>query len=554
MLSRAGKPDQALESFDEIIAWPLKKEESARVDLEIANSYWDRGDSAAAFTLYGIIDSSYKKSDASARAYFTRGDIMQHHYLNLKKAKDFYSSARTEYPASPITAEAGRRFTSLDHYFKTQASLEKDESTLYALLHPDTSGSVTDSGGVAPLEPADSAGVTVAPDEEPADHQTTDPEKLRPVSGREVAQSIENLSMRALRSMPRHLVADPDEGVRSAAGDGESATGDIENALASRLEEGKTIPKGKDAGETKKPAGAVKAPPKEPLSADVLEAKIATGQYELGGVLFLDLDLPDSALVYYGRIVKDHPSSVLVPKALYAMSAVRRELGDTNAVDSLYDVLLAQYPRTEYTDQVCKNRGLDTTAATESAGLVRYGEAEAMLLNDDPDSALTVLKSLYATTTDSVIRPKANYTVGWIYENLHLNLDSADTWYKLLIREYPSSVYADNAEPRVAVKEDTSKLKTYVKFNEIKAIARPAKKNLGLVPREDAGGQGNALPAGVTKPGEDPDDEGYNPEEDQEPDDEPDPDDLEPTDPDDDPGDDDPGTGVLQSGMIQPPL
>mgnify|MGYP001583147077 FL=1 len=90
VLSKAGRPEEGLKTFDEIIAQPLKPEQSALVDFEVANAYWARGDSAAAFTLYDIIDSTYKNTDAAARSYFKRGEIFEKQYRKLAGAGEYY--------------------------------------------------------------------------------------------------------------------------------------------------------------------------------------------------------------------------------------------------------------------------------------------------------------------------------------------------------------------------------------------------------------------------------------------------------------------------------
>ncbi len=536
MLTSAGRPEEALESFDEIIALPLKKEQSALVDLEIANTYWSMGDSAAAFILYDIIDSTYKKTDASARAYFKRGDIHEHDYLDLKKARQYYDKARKEFPASRITTEAGYRFTSLDHYFKTHASLAKDDSLFTVALHTDSAGNVVLPEGFAGATHRDSAGVLQPEATDGSGEETADLGLSEGTVQNGQLQRIETLSMRVLRGIPRHFILDPEEqGVERDTPperDLAQVTG-TPPAKAGTGGKGAGGPAGKPAGKGGK--GQEKAKPKEPLSPEKLEAKIVASEYELGGILFLDLNLPDSALLYYGTIVRDHPESPLVPKAMYAMSEVHRTLGDTAVVDSLYDVLLADYPATEYAEQVRRTRGLDTTGSVDSPAMASYRRAEQMLLDGQTDSALSGFKMLYAATSDSVIRPKACYAVGWILENVRFELDSADAWYKKLLKEYPSSVYAGSAEPRVAVKGDTSKLKTYVKFDEIKPIAKPKRNILGLIKKEGAAA-GQPVPGSLNQA--DDEDDYYDPDKDIDPDDEIDEEDEEdpPEEDEDDPG------------------
>lgn len=201
---------------------------------------------------------------------------------------------------------------------------------------------------------------------------------------------------------------------------------------------------------------------------------------------------------------------------------------------------------------------MDTTAVKETDEARRYREAERLLFGEHPDHglALTNLKGLAAESRDTLISPKAYYAIGWVYENASIDLDSADAWYTRLIREYPASEYAASAEPRVAVRADTSKLKQYIKFKEIRPIPMPQKKLVGRIAADPAPGRGSALPppGGVGKLPADPDDdEYYNPEEDDEVD--PDADPVDPDEEPDDPGDsdDDPGSAagdpVLRPGI-----
>ena len=75
--------------------------------------------------------------------------------------------------------------------------------------------------------------------------------------------------------------------------------------------------------------------------------------------------------------------------------------------------------------------------------------------------------------------PKATYSVGWIYENVIKDADSAALWYRQLLKAYPGSVYALEAQPRVAVKDDPKSLDRYVKINRIEPVAKPPKPTFG---------------------------------------------------------------------------
>lgn len=555
MLSMSGRPEEALETFDEIISWPLRPEQSALVDLEIANAYWNRGDSAAAFTLYEIVDSTYKRTDAAARSYYRRGEILEKDYRKLAEARKFYEKAKGEHAASAVTQPAAARFTSLDHYVRTHQRLAADDSTLRGLLRRDSLGLAGDSaapgGTAADSARVDSTATAVASTElaGPADEDGREaggraepPARtgLPPPQRRAPALlTSENLSMRQIRSRPRHLVPDPEDPDDPLLAEADDATpGRPEDALA-----GTPGGKGGGAGAAPPSGQQAKPVPRTTLTPEALSARIAESRYELGGILLLDLNLPDSALHYYELLVAEQPESPLVPKTLYAMSEARRVLGDSAAVDSLQEVLLTDHGETEYADQVRKFRGLDTTAVRESDDALRYRAAEEALFGGDSTAALAAFRSLADSSGDSTVTPKAVYAVGWIYENILLDLDSAESWYKRVLRDHPSSAYAAGVEARVAVRGDSSKLKQYVKIKEIQPIPKPQKK---LTTKIATGAQqpaGTLPPAGAdpTKlpPGAVDDDEYYDPGPDE--DEEEDPDDGEEDSDDFQDEDDDPG-------------
>lgn len=550
MLSLSGRTEEALETFDEIIAWPLKPDQSALVDLEIANAYWNRGDSAAAFTLYDIIDSTYKRTDAAARSYYRRGEIFELHYRNLTGARKFFEKAKGEFPGSAVTLPAIARFTSLDHYVKTSDLLAKDDSTLRAMLNPDTGAVGSDSAlGSAGAQDSLLDAAAIA-DDPTADPVAQDPGQERERRGPPPTLNSDNVSMRIIRSRPRHLVPDPGDPDDAALTEGDGGPPeDPESAIAGKM--------GEDGVKKAPPKGApAAAKPVASLTAAELADRIAASRFELGGIFLLDLGLPDSALHYYSTVVRESPASPLVPKAIYAISEIRKLSADSASVDSLYDILLADFSETEYAEQVRRTRGMDTTVVTETEEARRYREAELLLFGEHPDHGLALanLKELAAESRDTLISPKAYYAIGWVYENSSIDLDSADAWYTRLIREYPASVYAAGAEPRVAVRADTSKLKQYVKFKEIKPIPKPQKKLVGKIAADPASGRGSAPPppGEVGKQPVDPDDdEYYNPGEDE--DEDPDAGAVDPDEDEDDPGDDDDDPGSAAGNPVLRP-
>jgi tetratricopeptide (TPR) repeat protein len=138
MLSEIGEHQKALLVLEEMIEEPLKPEEFALADLEIANTHWAMGDSAEAFHLYDFIDTTYRRTDGSAKSYYKRGLIHEYFYKDFKQAKEFYAKAKAEFQNSEVTIPAQRKTDNLTSYFTISAALTRYDSLLYRELHPDT--------------------------------------------------------------------------------------------------------------------------------------------------------------------------------------------------------------------------------------------------------------------------------------------------------------------------------------------------------------------------------------------------------------------------------
>jgi tetratricopeptide (TPR) repeat protein len=270
----------------------------------------------------------------------------------------------------------------------------------------------------------------------------------------------------------------------------------------------------------KKQKMASRPVPSGKLTADSLKTLVARTNFELGSLFFLEMGYPDSALYYYRRVVETSPRSAYGPKALYSMAEVYRTQGDSAMVDTLYQRILREHGRTTYARQIRKVMGIEEQRAPDDPSLLRYARAESLLVDGKTVPAVKLLKQI-ASAPASPMTAKAMYTVGWIYENVLADADSATEWYRILLSSYPDSSYSHVAGPKVAVKDDPASLEKYVKFKKIESIAKPTKPSYGRrvalerarQPDEEQPGLKNADDENV------PDDEEQDQDEDAEPDD-----------------------------------
>jgi TolA-binding protein len=643
MLSQAGEHDAALDVYDALWEEKLKPEERGMVELETANNYLAMDDSSKAFPIYRLIDTTYKRTDASAKGYYQRGLWYEKKMLNLKTAKPYYEKAKTEFPSSEITLIAQRKSAYLTNYSKEYDNLAKYDSLLNDARQADTlksdsdslakeisksgikkdsssgsndstgtlivqgnitkdtsiSASDTTAGKITQFKNENKLGNSLpgdgthkilesneksytvgtwAKDREclwniakkdevygngwmwPKIYQRNrdkikNPDLIKPkwilkipgsvqTSIGENAPSIIDNSDDA--SIPQLMVQTKEDSMRLNAERKSIQASDVitpvevskdslqKSDIAVRVENDTTnsesgsmkdttivkadslpAPQLKSLSDTSHQVAvnrtfidSVKAVQQHRIDTKALDAKeknvigkavadtsknlvkkisltgkvqlkpdsvramIARTKFELAGLLYLEMDLPDSALFWYQSLIDSFPSSPLLPRAYYAMAEIHRSRNDSSVVDSLYNIIMKRYDKSEYAHQVKKILQMEVMQTDLDSAESIYKEGEELLQKGTIDKAVERFTEIAKIHRASIYAPKALYTIGWIMETILINNDSAAAVYKKLIKEYPSSLYAQDAKPRVSVKDDPKSIDQYIKINEIPALVK----------------------------------------------------------------------------------
>jgi TolA-binding protein len=469
MLAATGQYAPALRELETLFDEQLKIEERALVDLEIANTDWLMGDSLAAFDLYTHIDTTYRKSEASAKAQYRRGQIFEKELYNYRASREFFDKAKGEFSAADVTAPAQRRAQTFAAYFGHYDDLHRYDSLLAkrleldslassgdtlvaAEIHRDTMAQAADtSARLAPVNVAqeskpalDSAQAAL---KAPAD-EADDEDRDRPLGRRRQSGNAPSPSQRAVTRVPKETIASEE----------------LRTPKKIRTDSAQAVVAPKAAA----------PPPQVLLSADSLRALLAQTYFELGGIFMLELQRPDSAERWFGLLLNRFPDSRYTPRTLYALAELRRSENDTAGVDSLYNTLLTRYGTSEYADQIRRVRGLEARAVVLDSSAEEFTQAFRLLDSGRATEAVTALDELVKRHPSSVNAPKAAYTTGWIYENVLGQLDSAASAYERLAAAYPTSVYAGAVQAKLAVKKDPKSLSKFVTVREIPAIPKAA--------------------------------------------------------------------------------
>jgi tetratricopeptide (TPR) repeat protein len=186
------------------------------------------------------------------------------------------------------------------------------------------------------------------------------------------------------------------------------------------------------------------------MPVDSIHANRAFHQFGLGVLFFVDMDLPDSSIHWLNTLLLEYPRSRYSPQALFVLAEAQRNQNNLAVVDSLHAVLISTYPESDYARQV-RRHNLEEPRSTSADSLgVMYGNAIELLDRGNSQTAVQQLKRLASRHPGTEAGRKARYAIGWIYENVLVNKDSALSQYRKLLVDAPHSPYAQRVRARVA--------------------------------------------------------------------------------------------------------
>ncbi|MCS7302605.1 MAG: tetratricopeptide repeat protein [Bacteroidota bacterium] len=170
--------------------------------------------------------------------------------------------------------------------------------------------------------------------------------------------------------------------------------------------------------------------------------------FELGRT-HQELGNSDSAATWYLKAIEDAPlEDTTRAQYLYALARLE-EVRQPKVADSLLMIVFHRYPFTEYGREAKQRLGFTDYAVTDTAAdLLSSGEHLRRAQNYS--LALRQLQKVVDKFPTSPHAPRALYLIGWTWENNLRNNDSALYYYTLLVRRYPTSIYANDVSRSVA--------------------------------------------------------------------------------------------------------
>ncbi len=167
------------------------------------------------------------------------------------------------------------------------------------------------------------------------------------------------------------------------------------------------------------PTVDVSAVPRTQEKFDAMLTDRANARYELANVLFLSMNRPDSASVWYRMVIEEDESELVVQRAYYALAEVQRTLGDTLAANRLYEIIISDYPESDLTDQAYTRLGLPIPDRVSADSLTiaerAYKNSHAQWQQGVSEEVINDLFELGLEWTTTPVAPRALYAAGRAY-------------------------------------------------------------------------------------------------------------------------------------------
>lgn len=159
--------------------------------------------------------------------------------------------------------------------------------------------------------------------------------------------------------------------------------------------------------------------PRDEDSWERMRERRAIARYELANVLFLSMNMPDSALTWYRMVIEEDWDLPVAQRALYALAEVQTTLGDDMAAQGIFEVIIRDYPNSEFAHRAYERLDLPAPAGlvTDSLGLAEraYAAIEARWQTAAYDTLIADLIDLAVTWPSTEVAPRALFGASLTY-------------------------------------------------------------------------------------------------------------------------------------------
>ncbi len=175
------------------------------------------------------------------------------------------------------------------------------------------------------------------------------------------------------------------------------------------------------------------------------EIGLSTVLYGLAELEAFHFGRRDSGMIYLDQLITYTPTAPLMPKALYAKSAILSEMDEDSIVTELKNRIVREYPKTDYAMAIIRS---DSTYATDKSNSDNQLVSAEAQWKKDPILAMDNYKEIVITDTVSEAGAKAGYFLAHQYDYEFVRPDSALKYYEWILKYHQGSEQANHAQKR----------------------------------------------------------------------------------------------------------
>lgn len=193
---------------------------------------------------------------------------------------------------------------------------------------------------------------------------------------------------------------------------------------------------------------------------EVKESLKMNSYFELSEIFYYNLNQQDSAIFYLNKIITEYSTSGIVSKALFYLGTIYKSAGDTIKANEYFNNVINKFPNSIYANESRKYLGLATVLQSYDAADSLITVADRLLMTNKKEGITSVIYEAIAKYPDSPLIPKAYYTLGWLYEYVQPNKDSAMKYYAVVLNNYPQTEFAASVRTKYEYYESLNKKET----------------------------------------------------------------------------------------------
>lgn len=101
--------------------------------------------------------------------------------------------------------------------------------------------------------------------------------------------------------------------------------------------------------------------PRAEADRDRMRNDIARLEYELGNVFYLNLNMPDSALIHYLRVAEDFPDAEIRPQAMYSIADIYLLNDNRETASEWAQAIIQEFPQSKVAERIASRLGIELT-------------------------------------------------------------------------------------------------------------------------------------------------------------------------------------------------